>query len=190
MGSTTSITTTSTTTIPTTTTTGTTSTILTTTPAAECPITCPPYNPPDDLCNPVFCVLEDNLWYCKTIPKHCNDLNPCTDDSCNATTGLCVFDWVPERTNCSCASRDPPCPTGSPCNPGLCRDMNETSRIFPECFSIPPEEVCNDGNPCTDNYCLEGNQTIPGDCNFTFFGNYTCANCFNPNIPGCVPGGL
>jgi len=50
--------------------------------------------------------------------------------------------------------------------------------------------VCNDGNPCTDNYCLEGNQTIPGDCNFTFFGNYTCANCFNPNIPGCVPGGL
>jgi hypothetical protein len=68
------------------------------------------------------------------LPKSCDDSNPCTDDTCDPSTG-CV------HTNNSA-----PCGGGGSCVPGAkCVDGS----------CLPGAAVpCDDGNPCTIDSCL------------------------------------
>ena len=73
----------------------------------------------------------------------CNDNKPCTFDSCNAATGLCVFAAVSAGTSCEDGSK---CTSGDTCDAvGTCSGTAVT---------------CDDGNPCTDDAC----DLIGGGC--------------------------
>ncbi|MEK6799273.1 MAG: hypothetical protein AABZ12_09935, partial [Planctomycetota bacterium] len=64
----------------------------------------------------------------------CNDSNPCTDDTCNTTTG-CVY--TNDDTN-SCSDGNA-CNGAETCSLGAC---------------VPGTALtCNDSNPCTDDTC-------------------------------------
>ena len=68
-----------------------------------------------------------------TEAKQCDDLNPCTDDTCDAQSGQCVF--TPNVL---------PCDDGNPCSvQDLCADS--------QCSGTPAD--CDDANPCTDDDC-------------------------------------
>ncbi len=66
-------------------------------------------------------------------PADCDDLNPCTDDSCDPAVG-CVS--VANDDQCDDANA---CTSGDHCEGGWC--------VFDEL------EDCNDDNPCTDDSC-------------------------------------
>lgn len=71
---------------------------------------------------------------CDGTPIVCNDVNPCTDDTCDSS-GVCVF--TPDDTN-SCDDDD------------VCTGI-ETC-VAGNCVSVDPME-CDDENPCTDDSC-------------------------------------
>jgi hypothetical protein len=64
---------------------------------------------------------------------NCNDVNPCTDDSCDALAG------------CQYANNSEPCDDGDKCS-------NGDACVDGQCFSGKPLE-CDDSNPCTDDSC-------------------------------------
>lgn len=75
---------------------------------------------------------------CKTgTAKVCNDDNPCTTDSCNPSTGSCVF---------SALSLD-----GSDCDDGNACTAGDKCAVG-ECKSGAALD-CEDGNPCVVNEC-------------------------------------
>ncbi|MBK8913180.1 MAG: hypothetical protein IPM64_01030 [Phycisphaerales bacterium] len=91
-------------------------------------------------------------------PVVCDDGNPCTTDTCNPATGLCVFTPVPDGT---------PCNDGNACTgPDRCIGGN--------CTGAPI--VCDDGNPCTDDSCNPAT-----GCVFV----YACQACCLPG-GGCA----
>jgi hypothetical protein len=70
---------------------------------------------------------------CLHTPITCNDNNPCTDDSCNPTTG-CV--GTPNDSNT--------CNDGNACTTDAC--------VNGSCVGTPSGSgCCDDGNPCTDD---------------------------------------
>jgi hypothetical protein len=70
-------------------------------------------------------------------PTICDDGNPCTDDLCDLTAGLCTH----SATSCS---DDSPC-TDDTCDPAL------------GCVFTPRDGACSDANPCTlQDACLAG----------------------------------
>ena len=79
----------------------------------------------------------------------CDDLNPCTDDSCDTATG-CVNAF---NTN--------PCSDPYDCTGGdVCVDG--------ECVGTPNDTLCDDGNVCTTGACLPGTAgTEPDGCLLT-----------------------
>jgi hypothetical protein len=90
--------------------------------------------------NPAFCYrqgLEVHFVYKDTggceSAADCNDLNPCTIDSCDAS-GTCTHDFLPDGEPCDAS--------GSCCN-GQC--------TIPICSS---DIDCDDGDPCTDDSCV------------------------------------
>jgi hypothetical protein len=124
----------------------------------------------DDACDPVRgCVFTNNVRTCSdgnacTIhdvcqggqctpgtPVVCNDLNPCTSDTCNPATG-CVF------TNTTDACDDGlVCTVGDRCAGGSCRGT---------------PIVCNDNNPCTDDAC----DHVSGACVYTSDDANACSD--------------
>jgi hypothetical protein len=80
---------------------------------------------------------------CGTPLEGCDDANPCTDDSCDPTSG------------CVNQATENPCDDGNPCtDDGICYKA--------ECMSGEPL-VCDDGNVCTIDVCdpLAGCHHIP-----------------------------
>ena len=63
----------------------------------------------------------------------CNDNNPCTNDSCNPTTG-CIY-----QNNSTLCDDGDACTVGDVCKLGACASGSDM--------------VCNDGNPCTNDSC-------------------------------------
>ena len=69
-------------------------------------------------------------------PVGCDDDDPCTADTCDAATGLCVHEVVADGTACRDDDR---CTTGETCQGGVCAGETLT------CSS--------DDDPCTDDVC-------------------------------------
>jgi hypothetical protein len=109
-----------------------------------------------------FCTTGD---YCLDavctggVSAVCDDLNPCTDDTCDSGSG-CVF--VPNQSACEdgdlctgpdgCASGE--CVVGGPvtCDDGTDCTFDSCS---PEsgCVFTPDHSLCEDSNICTDDVC-------------------------------------
>ena len=67
----------------------------------------------------------------------CNDKNPCTNDTCNAKTGGCVYTADADGAACDDGSA---CSEGDACVGGKCAGK---------------AAACDDGNPCTKDGCDE-----------------------------------
>ncbi len=83
-----------------------------------------------------LCTEGDSCSAGKCLPgkaADCNDLNPCTDDSCSPTLG-CVH-----STNTLACSDGNACTVGDKCSLGQCVSGQMLA--------------CADGNPCTDDSC-------------------------------------
>jgi len=84
---------------------------------------------------PDICDLIDNDCDGETDNGLCDDLNPCTTDSCDPNTGSCIH--VNDNTRvCDDGSV---CTQLDKCQDGVCTGYNPLS--------------CEDGNPCTTNVC-------------------------------------
>ena len=70
--------------------------------------------------------------------KPCDDGEVCTTDSCNPTTGGCIFDGAPQQGS-ACDADGSVCTVGDACASGKCAPGQVKS--------------CNDNNPCTDDSC-------------------------------------
>ncbi|TNF24284.1 MAG: hypothetical protein EP329_25160 [Deltaproteobacteria bacterium] len=84
-------------------------------------------------------------------PTRCNDANPCTADSCDATTGACVHTSLPATVSCDDGN---PCTTNDRCQAGTCAGDGPS---------------CDDGNPCTVDSCAAG-----GTCTHTVNPGAAC----------------
>ena len=105
--------------------------------------------------------------------KTCDDGSSCTTDSCNTTTGSCVFDPTPwegttcnaDNTNCTpkdtCKSglcvADTPlnCDDGNPCTIDSCDPVKA-------CQHANTTAACSDGNACTVGDICQNGSCVPG----------------------------
>ncbi len=86
----------------------------------------------------VGCPLQvRELPGCRLSSATCDDANPCTEDTCDEDTGLCLFESVPSGTDCG---------DGDACN-GLERCDNGAR------CSIGAPLTVNDDDPCTKDAC-------------------------------------
>jgi hypothetical protein len=74
---------------------------------------------------------------CRVGGVECDDADPCTEDSCDETTGKCVFGLVPDGTDCG---------DGNACN-GI-----ERCDALGSCALAEPVEI-DDGDFCTVDSC-------------------------------------
>lgn len=92
--------------------------------------------------------------------KVCSDNNPCTTDSCNVSTGACVY-----TTNTASCNDGNACTVGDFCSSGTCQ--SGTTAL-----------TCNDNNPCTVDSCNPA-----AGCTYTNLPNGATCNgsgfCFN-----------
>ncbi|MBM4345578.1 MAG: hypothetical protein FJ100_19580 [Deltaproteobacteria bacterium] len=98
-----------------------------------------------------------------TVPKKCDDGNPCTIDSCDSVKG-CTADPAPTG-NCDDGN---PCTTGDNCQGGLCSAKgaaacNDTNPCTDDkcepskgCVNAPSTAACDDGDPCSSNDSCSG----------------------------------
>jgi len=108
--------------------------------------------------------------------RDCDDSNPCTDDSCNPSSG-CVYS---NNTN-SCDDGDA-CTISDQCSDGSCAGGGSRD--------------CDDSNPCTDDSCnpssgcVYSNNTSSCDDGISCTGEGTCSDgmCTNGSST-CVGGG-
>ncbi|MBM4344898.1 MAG: N-acetylmuramoyl-L-alanine amidase [Deltaproteobacteria bacterium] len=119
-------------------------------------------------------------------PKTCNDNNPCTDDGCNAKTGVCTY--VPNAAPCDDGSA---CSTGDTCAAGACKagalvQCNDNNPCTTDackagaCLHVPSQAGCDDGDPCTG-----GDSCATGACK----GTPKLCNDANPcTSDACVSG--
>ncbi len=106
----------------------------------------------DDSCDPKQgCVFAPNTSSCSDgnvctqddtcvggqcqpgVAKVCDDINPCTTDSCDAKKG-CIY-----AVNSAPCTDNNPCTEGDLCKVGVCQGG--------------PAKLCDDGNPCTTDSC-------------------------------------
>jgi len=101
-------------------------------------------------------------------PLDCDDVNPCTDDSCNSQTG-CVH--VANLVACDDLNA---CTLGDVCSGGACQ---------------PGEPlVCNDDNVCTNDACLPDSGCHYADNNAACEDNSVCTLGDACAQGECVPG--
>jgi hypothetical protein len=98
-------------------------------------------------------------------PNNCDDSNPCTVDTCDATLG-CVHTAAPDGQACD------------DLNVATCADHCQAGACVPG--------TCNDGNPCTADSC----NTSTGQCTTITLcmSNTGCAGTVCVAGVGCVPG--
>ncbi len=118
------------------------------------------------------CTIDDQCveGVCKGTPNLCNDLNPCTTDSCDPThpqavPGVgCVH--LPRTGSCddvdACTKGDTcvdgecvgTLEIGAPCNDGNLCTGDDTCQADGSCLGTAVG--CDDGNPCTTDTCAPG----------------------------------
>ncbi|KAM9989214.1 hypothetical protein ACTFIY_005261 [Dictyostelium cf. discoideum] len=111
-------------------------------------------------------ICSDDGNSCKSIPKNCDDQNPCTQDSCS-NNGVCSYTPIP---NCSVCNSTFNCITTDLCQPMVCKGD-------PDFRCEINQALCNDDNFCTTDSC-SGN----GICAHTPVDD--CLTC-SSNI-GCI----
>ncbi|KAN0006947.1 hypothetical protein ACTFIU_005140 [Dictyostelium citrinum] len=111
-------------------------------------------------------VCSDDGSSCITIPKDCDDKNPCTQDSCS-NNGVCKHSPIP---NCAICNSTFNCITTDQCKPNVCVGG-------PDFICQIYDNLCNDDNFCTIDSC-SGNAV----CAHTPIDN--CKSCSN-NF-GCI----
>lgn len=183
------------------------------------PLDCDDADPcTNDSCNPDFgcinllhfgscddedaCTVNDycdGSHVCVGYAVECDDVNPCTNDSCETDAG-CIF--TPNALPCDDGD---PCTVGDTCSEGACQgtakdceDGNfctiDTCDSF-GCHHQVTTGVCNDYNACTENDdCGSGNCVgVPVDCD----DHNTCttedclpeAGCIHTDQPGLCDDG-
>ncbi len=158
--------------------------------------------------SPDVCDLIDNDCDGETDNGLCDDLNPCTKDSCDPNTGVCIH--VNDNTRL--------CDDGSLCtqvdkcqdgvcvgyNPLSCEDGNPCTTNQCDatvgCLTSFNTNPCEDGNPCTvndacnqgvcvaggPNSCNDNNECTNDSCQ----PNVGCKNEAKPNASACTKSGL
>ncbi len=140
--------------------------------------------------------------------KLCDDLNPCTKDSCDAASGACVVDKT-SLDSTSCDADGSVCTTPDSCLAGTCQpgpsancdDSNpctdDTCAPTTGCKHVANTAVCSDGNPCTLNdqcaskACVAGAAKVcndNNDCTNDSCAGGTCV--FTNNALPCDDGNL
>ena len=136
---------------------------------------CQHVNPCDDGLPCTIDSRDPKTGLCVHTPKTCNDGNGCTDDFCNPTTGQCQFTPRPQGTICSDGNA---CTYGDACVNGACFGLQRN---------------CNDNNPCTTDSCDPAvgciNTPIAGCANMTQPSRMTalarCADTVCEIMPSC-----
>jgi hypothetical protein len=128
------------------------------------------------------CTSDDGCkaGLCQGIAKECGDDNPCTDDSCNPSSG-----------ECATTNNDLPCDDGNPCTEG-----SECSGG--SCAPGPTPTVCDDENPCTVDSCdpvsgceaaaIENGETCDDDDSCTIKETCTDGECTGEAVMDCDDG--
>ena len=123
--------------------------------------------------------------------KDCNDQNPCTNDGCNAATGLC--ESTPNAAPCNDGNA---CTAGDACanshcvgTPIACNDKNPCTDDMCDpqtgCVLTPNTMPCNDNNACTEgDVCAAG--TCAGMMTKSCNDNNACTNDSCDPAVGCV----
>ncbi|MFQ5493742.1 MAG: hypothetical protein ACE5EX_00010 [Phycisphaerae bacterium] len=116
-----------------------------------------------------------------TGPLDCDDLDPCTDDSCHVA-GFCVH-----TNNTAPCDDSNPCTGSDTCSAGTCAGTPISG-----CQNCVIAADCDDLNPCTDEACPAGvcvitNNTLPCDDADPCTSSDTCGAgaCAGTPIPGC-----
>lgn len=139
-----------------------------------------------DICDPIFgcvntpladagafpcsdddaCTLSDTCvgGECVGTKRVCDDSMQCTVDSCNTSTGECVFTQFTGPCN-----DGNPCTTGETCNTGgicgngaavICNDGIACTTDYCQqgvgCIYQPVDSACNDSKTCTVDTCVTG----------------------------------
>jgi len=84
-----------------------------------------------------------------TGPEDCADGDPCTQDLCDPSTGICHNPIAPEGTPCT--------DDANPCTEDVCLGGSCAHPVTPGCCTTPAD--CDDDNPCTIEDCVEGTCT-------------------------------
>ncbi len=91
------------------------------------------------------------------IPRDCDDLNPCTDDSCDPDTGCVHVNNTEPCADGDCCTVDDVCADGA-CQPGAPRDCDDLDPCTDDscdpvtcCVYEHNTAACDDGNDCTMN---------------------------------------
>jgi hypothetical protein len=126
--------------------------------------------------------LED----CGQAPEACDDGNGCTVDSCNTSTGLCVWEPVSCDDLDACTGVETCDPTSGACEPGaplLCDDGDPCTQdeCAPEYGCMAPPVVCSDGDPCNGLETCQG-----GACSAGVAPN--CEDTDPCTLDSCAPG--
>ncbi|MBM4345754.1 MAG: hypothetical protein FJ100_20465, partial [Deltaproteobacteria bacterium] len=121
----------------------------------------------------------------------CDDKNPCTNDTCNATSG-CVF----TNNTVGCSDGDA-CTVNDACVAGKCvsgpapscDDKNvctaDSCSKATGCVQTATAGACNDGNACTANDACQGGKCAPGTL-VTCNDNNVCTDDSCASASGCV----
>lgn len=155
---------------------------------------------------PDICDLVDNDCDGNTDNGLCDDLNPCTKDSCDPNTGTClhvndntalcddgsVCTQVDKCQNGTCTGFNPiTCEDGNPCTTDECDPTIGCLKSF-------NSNPCEDGNPCTVNdkcnqgACVAGGPNTCDDNNActrdTCQAGVGCVNTSDDNLSCNIPG--
>ncbi len=123
----------------------------------------------DGDCDDLDACTDDtcNAGVCSNVPKDCDDADPCTDDSCNS--GVCVH-----TDNTAPCDDDDACTTNDTCAVGACvggpppncDDANvctdDSCDSVTGCEYINNSNSCNDGDACTTDDTCEGGACVGG----------------------------
>lgn len=123
----------------------------------------------------------------------CDDANPCTNDTCDAATGVCNFgaNAQPCEDGNGCTTGDL-CQNGK-CNSGpakVCDDKNvctadSCDKVTGNCVFANVATPCDDGNPCTDGDVCGGGLCTPGKVKTCDDAN-TCTDDTCDSKAGCT----
>lgn len=99
---------------------------------------------------------------CDATYKTCDDQKFCTNDSCNPTSGLCIY--TPNTLPCNDGNA---CTISDVCFNGLCSGTdrtcndsiactNDSCNTSTGCVFTPADALCDDNNVCTIDTCVAG----------------------------------
>lgn len=114
------------------------------------------------------CVNEGGTLVCRSPSPVCDDVNPCTQDRCDESTGLCIHPPVNCDDGNSCTGDDCDVATGS-------------------CVRTFLSGFCNDHNRClTPDSCIAGNCVGAGPFGWECFDNNVCTQDSCDPVQGCL----